>query len=345
MPAPRDSTGRTTPPQPPEHAVLAEGLTRRYGDKRALDGFGLAVRPGTVHGLLGPNGAGKTTAVRILATLARADGGRATVAGHDVAREPARVRRAIGLAGQDTAVDEILTGRQNLEMFGRLFHLGARRARLRAGELLERFGLAEAADRSLKDYSGGMRRRLDLAASMILAPRVLFLDEPTTGLDPRGRSEVWEAVRSLAATGTTVLLTTHYLDEADRLSDRITVVDRGRDIVEDTPDGLKRAVGGDRIEVVVRDTADLAAAERIVARAAVGGAVERDTERRRVHAPVADRVAALTEVARTLRDDGLDVEDLGLRRPTLDDVFLHLTGRPAHSADGADGTRKEPQPA
>jgi ABC-2 type transport system ATP-binding protein len=218
-----------------DYAVRAEAIRKRYGHKHALDGFDLAVRTGTVHGLLGPNGAGKTTAVRALATLLTLDGGRATVAGVDVSRDPRTVRSLIGLTGQYAAVDEILTGRQNLEMFGRLFHLGGRRAALRAGELLERFDLVEAGDKGVSGYSGGMRRRLDLAASMILAPRVLFLDEPTTGLDPRGRGEVWDAVRALVAGGTTVLLTTQYLDEADKLASHITVMDRGRAIADDTP--------------------------------------------------------------------------------------------------------------
>ncbi|MFH0243865.1 ATP-binding cassette domain-containing protein [Streptomyces sp. HK10] len=315
----------TTPATP--YAVLAEGLVKRYGGGRALDGFDLEVGRGTVHGLLGPNGAGKTTAVRVLATLVRPDGGRAEVAGHDVTREPVRVRRRIGLTGQYAAVDEILTGRQNLEMFGRLFHLGTRRARQRAGELLERFALTEAADKPLKAYSGGMRRRLDLAAGMILAPEVLFLDEPTTGLDPRSRNEVWEAVRSLVAGGTTVLLTTQYLEEADRLADRVTVIDRGVRIADDTPAALKGAVGGDRVEVVLYDAADLPAAAKVLARVADEGAEPyTDPVERRAHAPVTDRVAALTEVARNLQDEGVGVEDIGLRRPTLDEVFLRLTG-------------------
>ncbi|MFE3825863.1 ATP-binding cassette domain-containing protein [Streptomyces sp. NPDC059092] len=303
-------------------------MQKRYGEKRALDGFDLAVRRGTVHGLLGPNGAGKTTAVRVLATLLRFDGGRAEVAGVDVARDPRAVRRRIGLTGQYAAVDEILTGRQNLELFGRLFHLGRRRAALRAGELLERFDLADAADQSVAGYSGGMRRRLDLAASMILAPQVLFLDEPTTGLDPRGRGEVWEALRALVADGTTVLLTTQYLEEADRLASRITVIDQGRAIADDSPAELKNTVGGDRIEVVVVESRDIPAVVRAVARGAGDGArVETDDEARRVHAPVRDRVAALTEVARTLQGEGIAVEDIGLRRPSLDDVFLRLTGK------------------
>ncbi|MFC8075333.1 ATP-binding cassette domain-containing protein [Streptomyces sp. NPDC057307] len=316
-----------------EYAVHAEAIRKRYGDTYALDGFDLAVRTGTVHGLLGPNGAGKTTAVRALATLLTLDGGRATVAGVDVGRDPRTVRSLIGLTGQYAAVDEMLTGRQNLEMFGRLFHLGGRRAALRAGELLERFDLVEAAGKGVSGYSGGMRRRLDLAASMILAPRVLFLDEPTTGLDPRGRGEVWDAVRALVAGGTTVLLTTQYLDEADKLASHITVMDRGRAIADDTPAELKNTVGGDLIEVVVREAYALTEVAELVARVA-GSTPGTDTEARRVHAPVSDRVAALTEVARELRDRGIAVEDLGLRRPSLDDVFLRLTGH-----------RTEPAPA
>ncbi|MEU9745731.1 ATP-binding cassette domain-containing protein [Streptomyces niveus] len=309
-----------------DYAVRAEAIRKRYGDKHALDGFDLAVRTGTVHGLLGPNGAGKTTAVRALATLLTLDGGRATVAGVDVSRDPRTVRSLIGLTGQYAAVDEILTGRQNLEMFGRLFHLGGRRAALRAGELLERFDLVEAGDKGVSGYSGGMRRRLDLAASMILAPRVLFLDEPTTGLDPRGRGEVWDAVRALVAGGTTVLLTTQYLDEADKLASHITVMDRGRAIADDTPAALKNTVGGDLIEVVVHEASELAAVTEVIARVA-GSVPGTDTEARRVHAPVSDRVTALTEVARELRDRGIAVEDIGLRRPSLDEVFLRLTGQ------------------
>ncbi|WP_194833363.1 ATP-binding cassette domain-containing protein [Nocardia sp. XZ_19_369] len=308
-----------------EYAVFAEGLGKRYGDKRALDGFDLTVHRGTVHGLLGPNGAGKTTAVRILSTLIRLDEGHATVAGLNVAREPRAVRARIGLTGQYAAVDEVLTGRQNLEMFGRLFHLGGKRAKQRADELLAQFGLVDAADKGVGDYSGGMRRRLDLAASMILAPEVLFLDEPTTGLDPRSRGEVWESVRALVADGTTVLLTTQYLEEADKLASRITVIDQGRAIADNTPDGLKNTIGGDLIEVIAADAVDLPAVAKLVARVC-DGEPDIDEVLRRVHAPVADRVGALTEVARTLQDERITVEDIGLRRPSLDDVFLHLTG-------------------
>jgi ABC-2 type transport system ATP-binding protein len=307
-------------------AVAAEGLRKRYGTTTALDGFDLTVREGTVCGLLGPNGAGKTTAVRILATLLRPDGGRAEVAGFDVARQAAQVRHRIGLVGQHTAVDEVLSGRQNLVMFGRLYHLGAAAARRRADQLLERFGLRDAAGKPAGQYSGGMRRRLDLAVGLILAPRVLFLDEPTSGLDPRGRNEVWEAVRALVAGGTTVLLTTQYLDEADQLAGQISVIDHGRVIADGSPEQLKSRIGGDRIDVVVRDAGELAAAAAAVGRAA-GAEAEVDRDTRRVSAPVRDRVAALTEVVRALDDAGVAAEDIALRRPTLDEVFLRLTGR------------------
>ncbi|MFE6858360.1 ATP-binding cassette domain-containing protein [Nocardia sp. NPDC057668] len=307
-----------------DHAIRAEGLEKRYGDKRALDGFDLTVRRGTVHGLLGPNGAGKTTAVRILSTLVRLDGGRATVAGLDVATEPRELRARIGLTGQYAAVDEVLTGRQNLEMFGRLFHLGGRLAKTRAGELLERFDLTDAADKGVGEYSGGMRRRLDLAASMILAPEVLFLDEPTTGLDPRSRGEVWESVRALVADGTTVLLTTQYLEEADRLASHITVIDRGRAIADDTADRLKSSVGSDLLEVVSH-TADLRLIAKVLDRVSAGEP-EIDEAAHVVRARVTDRVAALTAAARTLEDEAVPVDDIGVRRPSLDDVFLHLTG-------------------
>jgi ABC-2 type transport system ATP-binding protein len=307
-------------------AVAAEGLRKRYGTTTALDGFDLTVREGTVCGLLGPNGAGKTTAIRILATLLRPDGGRAEVAGFDVARQAAQVRHRIGLVGQHTAVDEVLSGRQNLVMFGRLYHLGAAAARRRADQLLERFGLSDAAGKPAGQYSGGMRRRLDLAVGLILAPRVLFLDEPTSGLDPRGRNEVWEAVRALVAGGTTVLLTTQYLDEADQLAGQISVIDHGRVIADGSPEQLKSRIGGDRIDVVVRDAGELAAAAAAVGRAA-GAEAEVDRDTRRVSAPVRDRVAALTEVVRALDDAGVAAEDIALRRPTLDEVFLRLTGR------------------
>jgi len=307
-------------------AILAEGLRKRYGNKAALDGFDLVVPRGTVHGLLGPNGAGKTTAVRILATLLRFDGGRAEVAGFDVARHGAHVRYRIGLLGQNAAVDEILSGRQNLEMFGRLYHLPPAAARARAGELLEQFGLVDTGGKAIRQYSGGMRRRLDLAATMILAPQVLFLDEPTTGLDPRSRNEVWSAIRALVADGTTVLLTTQYLDEADQLAGHISVIDGGRVIADGTPDQLKAKLGGDRIDIVVHSDTDLATAAALISRA-VGAEADTDRDNRRVSAPVSARVSGLTDVVRALDDAGIAAEDIALRRPTLDEVFLHLTGR------------------
>ncbi|MEV8346508.1 ATP-binding cassette domain-containing protein [Streptomyces niveus] len=299
-----------------------EGVRKRYGEKAALDGLDLVVARGTVHGVLGPNGAGKTTAVRVLATLLRHDEGVVRVAGHDLRTEAQEVRRRIGLLGQHAAVDEELSGRQNLDMFGRLHHLGTRRAATRAGELLERFGLADTGRKSIKQYSGGMRRRLDLAASLITDPAVLFLDEPTTGLDPRGRAEVWAAVRSLVGGGTTVLLTTQYLEEADQLADRISVVDNGRVIAEGTADRLKAEVGGDRIDVVVRDAGQLAAAAWLF-----GDEATVDEDRRLIGVPAADRMAALTRVVQALEAAGIEAEDIVVRRPTLDEVFLRLTHR------------------
>jgi ABC-2 type transport system ATP-binding protein len=306
--------------------IEAEGLRKRYKTTDALAGLDLNVPPGSLYGLLGPNGAGKTTAVRVLATLLRYDGGRARVAGYDVAREPDRVRERIALTGQYAAVDEILSGRQNLVMFGRLYHLPPRAARQRAEELLGQFGLADAAGKSAREYSGGMRRRLDLAASLIRRPEVLFLDEPTTGLDPRSRNQVWDAVRALAAEGTTVLLTTQYLEEADHLADRISVIDAGVAVAEGTPDELKSKIGGDRIEVVVRDGAQLAAAAAIAARIS-HAEPDLDPDIRRLSAPVTDRVTALAALVRALADAGIEAEDIGLRRPTLDEAFLHLTER------------------
>ena len=306
-------------------AIVAAGLRKQYGATKALDGFDLTVPAGTVHGLLGPNGAGKTTAVRVLSTLVRATAGTARVAGHDVAGDPARVRTRIGLTGQYAAVDELLSGRQNLVLFGRLHHLGARAARRRADELLAQFQLTDAATRSARDYSGGMRRRLDLAASLIRTPRVLFLDEPTAGLDPRSRNQLWDAVRDLVAGGTTVLLTTQYLEEADQLADRISVVDAGRVVATGTPGELKARTGGDRVEVVVAHRHDLTTAAGILRRicAAEPGV---DGDLRRVNAPAPHRITTLTDVVRALHREGITVEDIGLRRPTLDEAFLHLTG-------------------
>ncbi|WP_030599696.1 daunorubicin resistance protein DrrA family ABC transporter ATP-binding protein [Streptomyces fulvoviolaceus] len=309
-------------------AITVEGAHKKYGDKKALDGLDLTVVRGTVHGVLGPNGAGKTTLIRILSTLLRPDAGRIEVVGHDVVRAAYDVRLRIGLLGQHAALDEELGGRQNLEMFGRLYHLGARHARVRADELLERFGLTDTGRKPVRAYSGGMRRRLDLAASLITEPEVLFLDEPTTGLDPRGRAEVWAAVRSLVGGGTTVLLTTQYLEEADQLADRISVVDAGRVIADGTADELKAMTGGDRIDVVLRDAGQLGAAVALLPLAA--SEVSVDTDRRLLSAPVADRMAALSGVVRALEEAGIEAEDVALRRPTLDEVFLHLTERDRH---------------
>jgi ABC-2 type transport system ATP-binding protein len=309
-------------------AIACEGLCKRFGSKAALDYLALSVPEGTVHGLLGANGAGKTTAVRVLATLVRPDSGHAWVAGFDVARQAAQVRARIGLAGQNAAVDEILSGRQNLVMFGRLCHLPAGAARRRAGELLSQFALSEAGAKPVRQYSGGMRRRLDLAASFIVAPRVLFLDEPTTGLDPRGRNEVWQTIRALAAAGTTVLLTTQYLEEADQLADSITVIAAGRAIAEGTPEELKTLAGGDRIDVTVREADDLAPAARLL-RARLGTDVRVDQEGRGLSIPVTDRLTALTQIIGSLREENITAEDITVRRPTLDDAFLHLTGQQA----------------
>jgi ABC-2 type transport system ATP-binding protein len=315
-----------------EPIVLAEALRKRYGTTQALDGLDLAVPAGTVCGVLGPNGAGKTPAVRILATLADADSGRARIAGHDVAREPDRVRARIGLAGQYAAVDEKLTGRGNLRMFGRLYHLPRREARRRADELLERFGLADAADRQVAGYSGGMRRRLDLITSLILRPQVLFLDEPTTGLDPRSRGEIWDTVRDLVAEGTTVLLTTQYLDEADHLADDIAVIDHGRVIATGTPDRLKASIG-DRLDVVLDDPAAAGAAADVL-HGLTGAYPALDGDRLSVPLPAGS--ARLADVVRELDRAGVTAADAGLRRPTLDEVFLRLTGGTGAAADTAD---------
>lgn len=304
--------------------IVCEQVRKRYGQTYALNGFDLAVPAGMVYGLLGPNGAGKTTAVRILATLARPDSGRVTVAGYDAVTQPVQVRRRIGLVGQQVAVDEILSGRQNLEMFGRLYHLGAKAARRRADELLDWFGLADTGDKPVRQYSGGMRRRLDLAVGFLVAPAVLFLDEPTTGLDPHNRNQMWQAVRQLVAGGTTVLLTTQYLEEADQLAARISVLDRGGVIATGSPEQLKSRIGGDRVDLVVRDDAELPAAAELL-RAWSNAAPEIDRELRRIGVPVEDPVSALADLAGLLRDAEIRVEDLALRRPTLDEVFLHLT--------------------
>ncbi len=303
--------------------IHVENVRKRYGDAYALDGFDLQVPVGTICGLLGPNGAGKTTAVRVLSTLTRHDSGVAKVAGFDVATQPAQVRAAIGVVGQQAAVDELLSGRQNLVLFGRLHHLGKREASRRADDLLARFDLADTGAKAVGDYSGGMRRRLDLAVSLLAAPRVLFLDEPTTGLDPRSRIEVWRAVRSLVADGTTVLLTTQYLEEADRLADRISLVEHGRVIAEGTPAELKGSLGATRIEVELTDPGVVGDAASVLGR--VTG-TDPAVEELKVSAPAPDRASVLTDVVLALDAAGLRVEDVALRRPTLDEVFLQLTG-------------------
>lgn len=307
-------------------AVVVEQLRRRFGDTDALSGVDLEVAEGEVMGLLGPNGAGKTTLVRILATLLPPTSGRASVLGRDVVADPAGVRDRIGLTGQYAAIDGLLTGRENLRMFGELFHLSVRDARRRADELLERFDLTDAADRRAGGYSGGMRRRLDLASSLLVRPRLLFLDEPTTGLDPRSRNAIWEVTRELVAEGTTLLLTTQYLEEADQLADRIAVIDHGRIIAEGTGDELKDQVGGQVVEIRVADQRQVEPAL-----AAVAGAEQLGIDR--IHVGVGERsaLAALAEVARVLEDAGVAVREAGLARPTLDDVFLELTGQaPPH---------------
>lgn len=325
--------------------MVAEGLRKSYGTAKVLDGLDLVVPQGTVCGLLGPNGAGKTTTVGILSTLLAPDRGRAEVAGFDVVRQAAQVRHRIGLVGQHAAVDEVLSGRENLVMFGRLHHLRPAVARRRADELLEHFRLTDTGGKPVNAYSGGMRRRLDLAASMVLAPPVLFLDEPTTGLDPRSRNEVWEAVRALVHGGTTVLLTTQYLEEADQLADSISVIDTGKVVAEGTPEQLKARIGGDRIDIVVRHADELARAAAAVARTGTHEPVV-DEDTRQVGVQVRDRATALADVVRALDLAGVTAEDISLRRPTLDEVFLHLTGtdRPAAPAkEPQDGQHTEPE--
>ncbi|MEU7582043.1 ATP-binding cassette domain-containing protein [Streptomyces sp. NPDC041068] len=309
-------------------AIQAEGLRKRYKQHEALSGVDLEVPAGTVFGLLGPNGAGKTTTVRMLATLAEPDGGRAEVAGFDVVRRPHEVRRRIGLAGQYAAVDELLTGRENLVLIGRLLHLGRRAARERATRLLDRFELTHAADRPAHTYSGGMRRRLDLAVCLVTRPSVLFLDEPTTGLDPVSRMALWNAVRELVTDGVTVLLTTQYLDEADALADRIAVVDTGRVIAEGTPDELKRKVGDERLEIVVAHPDDVATAVTAL-RSSSADEPSADPERRTVSIALGDGMTGIENAASALRQQGVEVVDFALRRPTLDDVFVTLTGQSA----------------
>lgn len=308
--------------------IEARDLVKKYGDVVALDGLDLSVPEGTVYGLLGPNGAGKTTAVRILTTLLKPDAGSAKVDGIDVVRKPNAVRRIIGLTGQYAAVDEYLTGRENLRMFGDLYHLPSAYVKERSQELLERFDLVDAADRSLRTYSGGMRRRLDLAASLIAKPRVLFLDEPTTGLDPRSRLGLWEVITDLVADGTTVLLTTQYLEEADQLAEQIVVIDHGKVIAKGTSDVLKDQVGGDRLEVIVSDPSQLEVAAQAV-RPVATGEVTVDRDDSRVVAPVVGGSLTLVDAVRALDAAHVAIADVALRRPTLDDVFMSLTGHTA----------------
>jgi ABC-2 type transport system ATP-binding protein len=316
-------------------AIFAEGLTKSFGDVHALRGIDLSVHRGTILGVLGPNGAGKTTTVRILTTLVVPDAGRAQVNGHDVVREAAEVRRSIGLARQNASVEETLTGRENLEFMGRLYHLGKKRARRRAAELLEQFDLAEAADRLAKTYSGGMQRRLDLAASLIRQPGVLILDEPTTGLDPRSRLSMWDTIRSLRAGGTTLLLTTQYLDEADELADEIVVIDRGKVIVTGTAEELKSRVGGDVLEFTVPDRAQVAEAATAV-KADGEGEPSIDAESGLVSVRVGNRGSdALINAVRALDNAGIQTRGLVLRRPSLDDVFLATTGHAVESQSPA----------
>ncbi|MFE6752918.1 ATP-binding cassette domain-containing protein [Streptomyces sp. NPDC057684] len=318
-------------------AIYAEGLVKTFGDVRALDGVDLDVPEGTVLGLLGPNGAGKTTAVRCLTTLLTPDSGKAVVAGIDVLKHPNEVRRSIGLSGQFAAVDEYLTGRENLQMVGQLYQMKAKEAKARASELLERFNLADAADRTSKTYSGGMRRRLDLAAALVVSPPVMFMDEPTTGLDPRNRLQLWEVIQELVAGGTTLLLTTQYLEEADHLAHDICVIDHGRVIARGTSDQLKAQTGGERVELVVHEREHMTPAAEILAGFGKGETtVEQHT--RKLTVPVTGGAKLLAEVIRELDTHGIEIDDIGLRRPTLDDVFISLTGHVAEEKEDGNGS-------
>ncbi|MGW3499015.1 ATP-binding cassette domain-containing protein [Streptomyces sp. NPDC001020] len=323
-------------------AIYAEGLVKHFGDVKALDGVDLDVPEGTVLGLLGPNGAGKTTTVRCLTTLLRPDRGTAIVAGIDVLKHPDAVRRSVGLSGQFAAVDEYLTGRENLQMVGQLYQMKAKAAKQRAVELLEQFHLTDAADRPTKTYSGGMRRRLDLAAALVIRPPVMFMDEPTTGLDPRNRQELWGVIKQLVSGGTTLLLTTQYLEEADHLAHDICVVDHGRVIARGTSDQLKAQTGGERVEIVVRDRAHITTASEVLRGFGKGDTtVEEHT--RKLTVPVTGGAKLLAEVIRELDSRGIEMDDVGLRRPTLDDVFLSLTGHVAEEKPEESGGTKDPK--
>ncbi|BFO14873.1 daunorubicin resistance protein DrrA family ABC transporter ATP-binding protein [Streptomyces sp. KM77-8] len=321
-------------------AIYAEGLVKTFGNVRALDGVDLEVPEGTVLGLLGPNGAGKTTTVRCLTTLLRPDSGKAVVAGLDVLKQPDAVRRSIGLSGQFAAVDEYLTGRENLQMVGQLYQMRAKAAKIRADELLEQFNLADAADRTAKTYSGGMRRRLDLAAALVVSPPVMFMDEPTTGLDPRNRQQLWEVIKQLVSGGTTLLLTTQYLEEADHLAHDIAVVDHGKVIAQGTSDQLKARTGGERVEVVVHEREHIPSASALLDKYSLRGAGRGDTtvedHMRKITTPVSGGAKLLAEIIRDLDTNGIEIDDIGLRRPTLDDVFLSLTGHVAEAKDDED---------
>jgi ABC-2 type transport system ATP-binding protein len=319
--------------------VIAEGLVKHYKEVKALDGLDLRVPQGSVLGVLGPNGAGKTTAVRILTTLLKPDAGRAQVAGIDVVEDPAGVRTKIGVSGQYAAVDEYLTGFENLDMIGRLYHLGRKRSQQRARQLLEQFRLDEAGDRMAKTYSGGMRRRLDLAGALVADPPVLFLDEPTTGLDPRSRTEMWDVIKGLVAAGTSLLLTTQYLEEADLLADNIVVIDHGLVIAEGTADQLKAQVGGERLEITVSDATRIGQAREVLQPLGVGPVVIEEHQRSLLM-PVTGGASVLADALRRLDGEGIEVDDVGLRRPTLDDVFLTLTG---HTADESEQAESDDQ--
>ena len=323
-------------------AIYAEGLVKHFGDVKALNGVDLDVPEGTVLGLLGPNGAGKTTAVRCLTTLLRPDRGTAIVAGIDVLKHPDAVRRSVGLSGQFAAVDEYLTGRENLQMVGQLYQMRAKAAKQRAVELLEQFHLTDAADRPTKTYSGGMRRRLDLAAALVVRPPVMFMDEPTTGLDPRNRQQLWDVIKQLVFDGTTLLLTTQYLEEADHLAHDICVIDHGRVIGRGTSDQLKRQTGGERVEVVVRDRGHIADAVEVL-RGFGRGDTTVEEHTRKLTVPVIGGPRLLAEVIRELDGQGIEMDDVGLRRPTLDDVFLSLTGHVAEEEPEESGEAENPK--